>query len=122
MKVIGGSLGTTGEAVIGGQRLFIKVPSGKRKYNADEIALMNAEVVKKKEFSAGSFVLGAIILGGLGLVVLGPIGAAVGLLLSVLGSWRKSSDQIAHVEFSDGERITLSCTPRAIKKLFKLRS
>lgn len=83
---------------------------------------MEAEKATRREFSAVSFLLGAVILGGLGFLFFNIIGLVGGAVLAALGSKRRTTDHLAKLEFSDGERVTLSCTPRGIKRLVSLRS
>lgn len=120
MKIIGGSFGLKGSAFISGKTLAIEADR-KADYAAHQLKSVEASQVSSKAFGLLGALVGAVILGALLSMVLGPLGILAGIGLAIAGSFYTTTRNLVSVEFVDGSRVVLECTPRAVTKLFKLK-
>lgn len=121
MKITAGSFGISGSAYIGAGRLHIE-GARNTSYGPEQIACLTTRVESERRFGLLGALVGGALLGVVGLVLLGPVGAAIGVALAVLGSFYRSTSNLADVQFSDGSTLTLECTSGAVKKLVRFRS
>ena len=118
MRIVGGSFGVKGSAFISGNALMVE-GSSKGQYQPAEVRSVSARVDAEKKFGFIGATIGALLLGGLGMVFLGLFGAIVGVLIAVAGSFYSSKKNLADVSFADGKTLSLECTDRAIGKLVR---
>lgn len=118
MKITGGSFGHKGSAYVAG-RVFAVEGITKRDYRAADIRAVDARVEKSRSFGVFGFIIGALLFTFLGMLVFGVIGALIGFILSVVGSFYTTSNNVVEVEFTDGNRLTATGTDRSIKKLIR---
>lgn len=121
MKIVGGSFGLKGSAFISGATLAIQ-SDRKADYRGDQIQAVDAQEVREKAFGMLGAIVGAVLLAILLSMVLGPLGVLAGIALAVAGSFYTTSRNVVSVEFIDGGKVVLECTPRAVAKLVKLKS
>lgn len=119
MKITGGSFGATGSAKVSRDRLIIK-GAKRAEYPSTEIKAVNASTSDSRRFGFLSFALGALILGYVGLLFLGVIGAAIGFVIALAGSFYSTSTTGAEVEMADGKMVVVTGTPREIASLTRL--
>ena len=118
MKITGGSFGHKGSAYVAG-RVFAVEGVTKKDYRAADIKAVDARVEKSRSFGVFGFIIGALLFTFLGMLVFGVIGALIGFILSVVGSFYTTSNNVVEVEFTDGHRLTATGTDRSIKKLIR---
>lgn len=118
MKITGGSFGHKGSAYVAG-RVFAVEGVTKKDYRSADIKAVDARVEKSRSFGVFGFIIGALLFTFLGMLVFGVIGALIGFILSVVGSFYTTSNNVVEVEFTDGNRLTATGTDRSIKKLIR---
>jgi len=119
MKIIGGSFGLKGSAFVAGSKLIIE-SSQKAAYEPEQIADVSGRTESSRSFGWGGAIIGGILLGAIGVMLGGPVGAVIGIVLAIAGSFYSSKRLIAEVKMRDGKSLTLECTNRALDKLIKL--
>lgn len=120
MKIVGGSFGLKGSAFISGNTLVIEADR-KADYPSSQFKSVDADEVSTKAFGLLGALVGAVVLSIVLSMVIGPLGVVAGVGLAIAGSFYTSKRNLVSVEFLDGFRVVLECTPRAVSKLFKLR-
>ena len=116
MKIIGGSFGVSGSASITGEDVQIKGSITVRK-SIKDIDRVIARAHQERKFGLVGFVLGSLFLGFIGLVLAGPIGVLIGIVLTIAGSFYSEKFGIADIEFKGGDKITLQGSVREINNL-----
>lgn len=116
MKVIGGSFGLKGRAEVANLGLGVYADA-EGIYQWKDIESVNATQSKEKHFGIGSFLVGGLIFGGIGLVLMGIVGGVLGLLFAVAGSFYSTNKRGAEVKFNDGKTVSLKGSAREVKKL-----
>lgn len=118
MKIAGGSFGLKGSAFISRDRLFIE-GSRNAEYGPADMRSLSARTETEKKFGLIGCAVGALLLGGLGMVFLGLFGAILGVVFAVAGSFYSTKKNLADVTFEDGSTLILECTGRAMDKLVR---
>lgn len=121
MKIVGGTFGTSGTAYIGKDDTLVIDGAKQRRFKGIEIASLDSRVEKEKKFGCFSFIVGAIILSAIFSLVIGPLGVVIGLILAGAGSFYANNTNVVELAFGTGDRVTLECTPRQVKKLVNLK-
>ena len=119
MKIVSGSFGVKGSAYIAKNAILAVEGARSVDYRSHQIKSVEARVDAEKQFGWGGAIVGGILLFALGMFFAGLFGAIIGVIVAVAGSFYSTKSNMAEVEFEDGNRITLECTPRAIERLVK---
>lgn len=119
MKIAGGSFGPTGKVAIGFNGKLVIKGAKRAEYAATDISSFNTSTSTAKSFGYLSFIVGAIVLGFIGLLLLGILGAVIGLVISVAGSFYSTSSSQADLEFADGKSLSVTGTGSEITRLAK---
>lgn len=110
MKIIGGSFGLTGKASLVKDG-SIKIKGAKTvTYPGSEVILVNAKQIKERKFGVVGFIIGSVILGAIGIIYFGVVGLAIGVLISLAGSFYSKKQNIVSLTFKDEKQIELECT------------
>ncbi|HET8791805.1 MAG TPA: hypothetical protein VFM75_11410 [Modicisalibacter sp.] len=119
MKIIGGSFGNSGSAFVSRDKLCIE---GARKadYSRAQLDSVQSRTEKGRRFHWFTAILGAVILGFALSLFLGVLGVIAGIALAIAGSFHADKRNIVEIALADGNRVTLDCTPRGVKKLINL--
>lgn len=118
MKIIGGSFGLKGKAWLSADKYLVVEGDRSKKYQNEDIASMTSGDASKRKFSLLSFIVGALILGWLGLIFLGILGLIIGIIIAVAGSFYSEKKGVVTISFKDNSVLNLECTQRGSKKLF----
>ncbi|MBV2207421.1 MAG: hypothetical protein KUL87_18535 [Pseudomonas sp.] len=119
MKIVAGSFGVKGSAYIAKNAILAVEGARNVDYRPRQIKSVEARVDADKRFGWGGAIVGGILLFALGMFFAGLFGALIGVILAVAGSFYSTKRNMAEVEFEDGARVTLECTPRAMDRLVK---
>lgn len=120
MKIVGGTFGTSGGAYLSNDGYLVIKGAKSINYRPGELVSLVAEQKVESKTSVLSILFGVVITIVL-TVFFSLIGLVVGLLLTYFGSRYKSKDDVVNLEFTDGERVVLECTPRQVKKLVQFK-
>jgi len=116
VKIIAGTFGVKGSAFLSGGKLHIE-SSKKAAYRPSDIESLDIDQITDKGFSVGRALVGAALLGLLLMLVAGVLGLMAGLLIGALGGFAAEKHTAAAMSFSDGNKVRVLCTSRAVNKL-----
>lgn len=116
MKVIGGSFGSSGFALIADGKLHINSSKSVMAKPA-AIAKMEFSIGTDKKFAVISFFIGAIILAVILGFLLSILGVFLGVILAFVGSYYTKKESRAEIDFQNGEHVTLICSKREVDEL-----
>lgn len=120
MNITGGSYGVTGKLKIEDDavlRISAAIDTAKQK---DDIASVETSIAKEKKFGVLGFVLGAPILAFIGWMIFPVVGALIGVLLAVFGSFYQKKTLVVHVAFKDGSKVTAEGWHHEIQKIVRM--
>lgn len=122
MKIVGGSFGIGGSAWLDfkAQRLVLR---GARQaaYGPGDIRSMNARLEKERKFAVLTCLVGAVLLSGLLMLVVGPLGIVGGVALAVVGSFYTKKRHLVDLEFADGASVCLQVAAYDVDLLARFR-
>ncbi|WP_110636233.1 hypothetical protein [Salinicola salarius] len=121
MKVIGGSFGTSGAAHISRDNTLVVKSGQKYLFKPGQVENIDTRTESVGGFHAGKGLLAILILGYLGLMLLGLVGAFFGLLLGLGIGFIKEKRNVADLDIEGGKRLTLECSPKAIQWLLEFK-
>lgn len=120
MKIIGGSFGLKGKARFAGSTLEV-IGTKKADYRGADITALSFRTEGQKKFGLIGAIIGAVVLGFIAGLFLGPIGWLIGIVLAIAGSFYSTKKHYADLEFSDGAKLNVELNDHEAKKLVKLR-
>lgn len=120
MKIIAGTFGIKGSAFISGGHLHVE-SSKSGSYLPDQIQSVEIGEYADSRFSMSRALIGAFMLGLLLGLIFGAVGVLAGVLIGALGGLASEKSNSADLEFSDGNKLRLVCTDRAVNKLIKFK-
>lgn len=120
MKIIGGSFGLSGRLSIAKGGLLAISGDKSAQYPKASIANATAKVEKQRKFGFIGFFIGAILLSLLFGLFLGPLGVAIGIGLSLLGSFYSKKQNIVDLTFDDGKSLIIVGSKSDVKTLLAL--
>lgn len=129
MKIVGGTFGTSGGVSLSRDGYLVVKGAKTVNYMPENISTLDTRQETEKGRSVLSVLLGVLILtpvlfflGGIVIPFIGALlGLIIGLWLTFAFSRTSSKNDIVDITFSDGERVELDCTPRAVKKLVQFK-
>ncbi|MAN51196.1 MULTISPECIES: hypothetical protein [unclassified Marinimicrobium] len=123
MRVVGGSFGNKGLAFFGkGARSLIIEANQSAKYVARDVIRVDTRTESDKKFGCVGFIVGVIILGGIGMLLAGPIGFIVAFVICVFGSYYSVDKNLVDVHMLDGSKVTVQCRSGQVTKLVNMQS
>lgn len=120
MKIIAGTFGVNGSAFISGGSLHVE-SSKTASYLPEQIQSVEIDQLVEGRFSVGKALIGAFMLGLLLGLVFGGLGVLAGILIGALGGFAPDKSNAAEVAFTDGNKLRLVCTERAVNKLIRFK-
>lgn len=120
MKIIGGSFGASGSLKIAGNNQIHIKSAQNATYPQDQIASISANTSKESKFGALGFIVGAIVLGSIGLALGGVIGLIIGILLSLAGSFYSKQTHGAVITFTDHKTTIITGSKANINQILSL--
>lgn len=119
MKITGGSFGVNGKVYVGeDDRLYVK-SSVERSFDKADVASVEAGMNKETQFSIFSVLVGVPLFVLIGWFVFSAIGALVGLILAIAGSFYKKKTITADVQFKTSEKLQVEGWHYDIQKLVR---
>lgn len=117
MKIVGGSFGLKGSAHLSRDNCLVVEGSARAIYPKGSAQNAYARSDKDKKFGCAGFVIGAVILSAILGLLFNIVGIIIGVVLAAAGSFYTLKHDFVDLEFKDGKKISLECTPRGVKKL-----
>jgi hypothetical protein len=122
MKILGGSFGVSGSAKVTSEGWLIVNSTRSGKFTSSDVASVLAKQEKHRKFGwTGAIIGGLILLAVLG-SMFGPIGALLGVVLAIAGSFYSQKSNSAEITFVNGDALSVEGTGREINMLVGLRS
>lgn len=122
MKIVGGSFGLSGRALIDDEGRLVVKGDRQARFSSDQISTVAARTEKDKKFGCFSFIIGAVMLSILFGIFLNVIGVAIGIILAAMGSFYTNSKNIVDLSLDTGETLSLECSSRQVRKLVSLKA
>lgn len=119
MRIIGGNFGLSGSAYISRDKKLVIDAAQKSIYSSGDIISITANEVKEKKFGILGFIVGAILLSIFLGIFLSFLGVIIAVIIAIAGSFYSDKRNIVELNFNDNKKVTLECTPRSVKQLFK---
>ena len=117
MKVIGGSFGANGKAVVVQGEAVAISSTLKAEYPFGDVERFSAEEEKQRKFGALGCIVGAILLAFILTPFLGLLGLILAVVVAVVGSFYTKTENLARLDFVDGRQVLLSGDRREIEQL-----
>ncbi|WEJ62179.1 hypothetical protein [Thiomicrorhabdus lithotrophica] len=117
MKIIGGTFGTSGSAYFSSDGYLVVDGAKMENYQPGDLSLIDARVDSEKRWSVLSLLGGLLLITPLLTLFFNLVGFIVGLVLTFVFSKYTSKVDLVDIAFKDGNKVSLDCTPRQVKKL-----
>lgn len=119
MKITGGTFGPSGTAKLSFSGLLIIKSAQKARYQATAIKSVNSRISTHRQFSALSFLFGALIITPIAFLLAGIVGAAAAFVLSIVFSFYSTQSNDADIELEDGGLLSVTGTKAEIRRLYR---
>lgn len=121
MKIVGGTFGVSGGASLEDDGVLRLRGAKQGNYKSSDVRSVNTTSSKERKFSTISFLLGAIFFGLIGAFILGGLGVLIAVVISIAGSFRSSTTNLAEIGFADNETVTIECADYEVNRLVAFR-
>lgn len=118
MKIVGGSFGLSGKALLADQTLQVR-SDRRRDYVGSDVKTVSVSQQSEGKFGFIGALIGAVLFGYLASLVLGFLGWVIGVAFAIAGSFYKKKRCIADLEFTDGMKLTLTPNDYEAKRLIE---
>lgn len=118
MKIIGGNFGGKGKVYTRRGWLIVDAAKGRR-YAPNDVQSVQSSESRERHFGCLGFVAGAILLGLLGFMLLGPLGLMIGVVIAVAGSFYTQKHSVIELQFTDGEKVVVEGSARQANQLVR---
>ncbi|MEQ8409098.1 MAG: hypothetical protein RKH07_12565 [Gammaproteobacteria bacterium] len=119
MNLIGGNFGTKGRVKISTSGVISISGAKAARYARQDISAVRAETEQERNFGVLGFIIGAVVLTIIGLFIFGIVGAAIGFIVALMGSFHTTTTHKAQIEFNDGKEVSVAGSQREINKIIK---
>lgn len=117
MKIVGGSYGVNGSAYISRDQCLVVEGSARKVYPKGSATSASARSDKNNKFGCMGFAIGAVLLSIMLGAFLNLLGVVIGIAVAAAGSFYTLKNDFVDIEFNDGKKISLECSPNGVKKL-----
>lgn len=120
MKIVAGTFGVKGSGFISRDEKLVIEGAKKSAYKQSQIDHIESHTEKDRKLGLLIFILVGVVLGILLGFLYGRGGVITAVILAaIISAFYSEEKNFVDINFTDGQSVSLDCTPRGVKKLIR---